>query len=146
MRYPIEIIINKPIAKVIELFDNPDYLKEWQPGLVSFEPLSGTPGQPGAKSKLLFKMNGKDVEMIETILTHNLPAEFSATYEAPGVFNVVRNYFTEIDESSTKYTTDNEFQFTNLVMKVIGFFMASSFKKTSLEYQENFKKFVESQS
>ena len=56
MKYTTEIEIEKPIEKVIELFDNPDNLKKWMEGLQSFEHLSGTPGQPGAKSRLFFKM------------------------------------------------------------------------------------------
>ncbi len=45
MQYTNEVIINLPVDKVVELFDNPDNMKYWQPGLVSFENISGTPGQ-----------------------------------------------------------------------------------------------------
>ena len=36
MKYQNEIEINLPLNRVIELFDNPDNLKRWQPGLESF--------------------------------------------------------------------------------------------------------------
>lgn len=36
MKYTCEITINQPLNKVIELFDNPDNLKHWQPGLASW--------------------------------------------------------------------------------------------------------------
>src|SRR6187399_1715775 len=93
MKYTCRIEINKPLETVVSLFDNPDYLGKWMNGLQSFEPLSGTPGQPGAKSKLKFKMGNREIEMIETITVRNLPAEFSGTYETKGVVNIVRNYF-----------------------------------------------------
>ena len=77
MKYTCEIDLALPIKKVIELFDNPENMSKWQPGLVSFEHLSGEPGQPGAKSKLLYDMNGRKIEMIGTIDVRNLPTDYS---------------------------------------------------------------------
>ena len=78
MRYTCEISINLPRDKVIELFDNPDNLAKWQKGLKSFTLESGQEGMPGAKSRLVYDMNGKNIEMIETIITRNLPMNFPA--------------------------------------------------------------------
>lgn len=49
MKYSVDIEINKPIDKVIELFDNPANMKEWMEGLNSFEHISGTPGKSWCK-------------------------------------------------------------------------------------------------
>jgi len=133
MKYTVETEINLPIARVVELFDDPENLKHWQPGLLSFEPISGTPGQPGAKSKLKYKMGKRDIEMIETITVRNLPDEFSGTYEAKGVFNIVKNYFRPVSENKTKYINESEFQF-NGFMKLIGFLMPGAFRKESEKY------------
>ena len=119
MKYTTEIEINLPIDRVIELFDDPDNLKEWQPGLQSFEHISGTPGQPGAKSRLLFQMGKREIEMIETITVRDLPDEFSGTYEAPGVFNIVKNKFIPLSENKTRYISEQEFQFKGF-MKLMG--------------------------
>ena len=59
MKYTVDIIIDLPRPKVVTLFDNPDNMHKWQPDLVSFDHLSGDPGQPGAKSKLHYKMGKK---------------------------------------------------------------------------------------
>ena len=59
------------------LFDNPDNMKYWQKGLQSFEHVSGTPGQPGAVSKLIYKMGNRMVEMKETITERDLPKTFA---------------------------------------------------------------------
>jgi len=144
MKYTTDIEIEKPIEKVIELFDNPDNMSKWMEGLQSFEHFSGTPGQPGAKSKLKFKMGKREVEMIETITVRNLPDEFSSTYEAKGVFNIVKNRFEKLSDTKTKYITDNEFQFKGF-MKLIAFFMPGAFQKQSYKYLELFKSFAESQ-
>lgn len=144
MKYSTEIEIDKPIDKVIDLFDNPDNMNKWMEGLQSFEPLSGTPGQQGAKSRLKFKMGSREIEMIETITSRNLPEEFSGTYEAKGVFNIVKNRFIKLTDTKTKYITENEFQFKGF-MKLIAFLMPGAFKKQSMKYLTDFKKFVESQ-
>ena len=71
MKYTLSTTINLPRSKVIELFDNPDNMSKWQPELQSFEHISGEPGEPGAKSRLKYKMGKREVEMIETITARN---------------------------------------------------------------------------
>ena len=142
MKYSNEIEINLPIDEVVGLFDNPDNLKHWQPELISFENLSGTPGQQGAKSKLLYKMGKRDIEMIETITVRNLPDEFSGTYVAKGVYNIVRNKFVALPDNRTKWVTENEFEFKGF-MKLMGILMPGMFKKQSQKYLDQFKEFAE---
>jgi carbon monoxide dehydrogenase subunit G len=144
MKYTVETEINLPIARVVELFDDPENLKHWQPGLISFELISGTPGQTGAKSKLKYKMGKREIEMIETITVRNLPQEFSGTYEAKGVFNIVKNYFRPVSDNKTKYINETEFQFSGF-MKLIGFLMPGAFRKESEKYLRQFKEFAEKQ-
>ncbi|MBK7865902.1 MAG: SRPBCC family protein [Ignavibacteriales bacterium] len=144
MKFDCEIEINLPVARVVELFDNPENLKHWQPGLLSFEHISGTPGHPGAKSRLKFQMGKREIEMIETITVRNLPREFSGTYEAKGVYNEVKNFFTPVGGNKTIYKTENEFRFSGF-MKIIGFIMPGTFRKESMKYLIRFKEFAEKQ-
>ena len=142
MKYSTEVEINLPVKKVVELFDNPDNLKHWMEGLQNFEHISGTPGQPGAKSRLKFKMGNREIEMIETITVRNLPEEFSGTYEAKGVFNIVKNKFIPISVNKTKHITESEFQFSGM-MKLMGIIMPGAFKKQSMKFLNSFKNFAE---
>lgn len=142
MQFTCEVIINRPIDQVIELFDDPNNLKQWMDGLTDFIHVSGIPGQPGAQSRLIFKMGNRDMELIETITERNLPHEFSGTYEANGVTNEVRNRFESLPGGKTKYTTENFFEFKGF-MKIIAFLMPGAFKKQSLKYMINFKNFTE---
>ncbi len=144
MKYTSQIEINLPIDKVIELFDNPDNMSKWMDGLQSFEHLSGEPGQPGAKSKLVFQMGKRTIEMIETITVRELPREFSGIYEAKGVWNSIKNTFEAIDPTKTLYKTENEFRMQGF-MKIIGFLMPGAFKKQSMKYLIDFKNFAEKQ-
>ncbi|MEO9967761.1 MAG: SRPBCC family protein [Reichenbachiella sp.] len=143
MKYTVDITINLPRAKVIELFDNPDNMKAWQPDLVSFEPVSGTLGQPGAKSILHYKMGKRDVVMTETVTKNNLPDEMAGTYETKGVYNEISNRFEAINQNQTKWTSENEFKFSGFMI-LIGFFMKSAFPKQTLQFMNQFKTFAES--
>ena len=144
MKYSHSIIIDRPREEVISLFDNQDNMFKWQPGLKDITPVSGVQGEEGAKMKLNYEMGKRKIEMLETIIKKDLPREFSGTYEAKGVYNEVRNYFEETPDNKTKWVSENEFQFSNLMMKVMGFLMPGAFKKQSFKYMELFKKFAES--
>lgn len=144
MKYTTEVTINQPIDKVIALFDNPDNLSEWQPELISYEHIHGEPGHIGAESKFKYKMNNREVEMIETITRRNLPGVFAATYQAPGVTNIQVNHFETVGENDTKWISENEFQFKGF-MKIMALFMHSSFRKQTNKYMQQFKAFAERQ-
>jgi carbon monoxide dehydrogenase subunit G len=144
MKYTNEVEINQPLSKVIELFDNPDNMPQWQPGFISMEHLSGVTGQAGAKSKLKYKMGNREIEMIETITTRNLPKEFHGVYEAKGVYNVQRNFFNEVAPGKTKWVSESEFKFSGM-MKLVGWLMPGGFKKQSQKYLDMFKAFAEKQ-
>ena len=143
MKYTLTIDIDLPRQKVIELFDDPDNLKHWQEGFISLEPVSGKPGEVGAKSRLQYRMGKREIEMIETITERNLPETFSGTYDANGVHNIVRNRFEPVGENQTRWVAENEFIFAGFMMKVMGWLMPGAFRKQSLKYLEAFKAFVE---
>lgn len=143
MKYSVSIVIELPRATVIELFDNPANLPCWQRGLQSHQLVSGRAGQVGARSRLVFQMGRRRIEMLETITRRNLPDEFDGTYEAPGVFNIVCNRFVALSPSQTRWESDNEFRFSGLFMKFIGLVMRGAFPKQSQQYMQDFKAFAE---
>lgn len=143
MRYQIEVIIDLPRERVIELFDSFENLKQWQPGLISHEHISGVAGEPGAKTRLRYDWGRRKMEMIETIITRNMPDEFSGTYDASGVHNIVRNHFYDEGES-TRWVLDSEFQFRGF-MRIMSFFMGEGrFQAQTRSTMESFKQFAES--
>jgi hypothetical protein len=143
MRYNCEISIHKPLAEVIAKFNKPENLKHWQPGFQSMEHLSGNPGEPGAKSKLLYVNGKRRVELIETITVNNLPHEFTAQYEAPGIWNSVRNLFSEPSPGITHWESQIEFKLSGFMI-FFGIIFPGAFKKQSLKFMQLFKKFCES--
>jgi carbon monoxide dehydrogenase subunit G len=144
MKYTCEVEIELPRARVLELFDNVDNMKHWQPGLVSFTHLEGTPGQVGAKSKLVYAMGSRTVEMIETITERNLPSRFCGTYDAGSCVNHMVNNFDDLG-SRTRWTAEAEFIMGSFLMRVMGFLMPGMFKKETQKFMTQFKNFAESQ-
>ena len=142
MKYSVDIVIDKPRDELISLFDDADNMKKWMRGLESFETIEGTPGQEGARAKMIFQMGKRRVEMIETILKRNFPHEFTGTYEAKGVYNKIINRFEEINESQTKYITEHEFRLKGF-MRLFAWLMPGAFKKQSRQYLQDFKTFAE---
>lgn len=142
MVYTIEVEINLPRKRVIELFDSSENIQKWQPTLISFEHLSGEPGQPGAKSKMVYRMGKGETEMIETVVNRNFPDSFDATYETKGVKNYLYNKFEEIDETTTKWSMTSDFRFSGFY-KLMGWLMPGAFKKETGKTMNKFKEFAE---
>ena len=143
MKYISEITIHLPLSEFVRKLDNPDNMKHWQKDLISYKQLIGNPGEEGAQMELIYKMGKRELILIETILKRNMPHEFHATYDAKGVHNIQRNYFKAIDENTTKWISESEFQFSGTFMKLMAFFMPGTFKKQSLKYLKDFKAFAE---
>lgn len=142
MEYTQKILIDLPREEVLNKLSNPENYKHWQKGLVSFKHISGTPGEVGSRSKFIYKMGGREIEMIETIIKKGLPNKIHATYSADKVFNTQKNYFEEESEDQTLWITDAEFQFSGF-MKVIGKLMPGMFKNQSMQFMKDFKAFAE---
>ncbi len=142
MKYSIDIEINQPREQLVASFHDQDNLPQWQPSLLSVTPLSGTPGQAGAETKMIHKMGFKHVEMLETIEAVNLPDEIIVIYEAKGVWNRCVNRFIALSAEQTQWKFETEFRCSGF-MRLMVSFMPGMFKKQSLREMENFKAFAE---
>ena len=125
MKYTNQIIIELPREEVIYKLDNPDNMKHWQQGLLSYKVLKGTPGQNGAKMELAYKMGKRNMSLTETIIKNDFPKAFHASYDTKGVHNIQKNYFEILEEKKTRWTSEK------------------MFKKQSLKYLNDFKNFAE---
>ncbi len=146
MQFQHEMEINVPRERVIELFLDPDSLAKWQPGFLRFEHISGKEREVGAKARQVYKQGNRESEFIETITVRNYPEEFSATYEAGSVWNLIENYFTEIDDNRTKWVLKSDFRSTNFFMKLFAFLMPGMIKNQSFDWMNKFREFVEKSS
>ncbi len=147
MRYKQKIVVDASVERVAELFDSPSNMMKWFPDFKSFEHISGEPGQPGAKSRMLFKTKRGDFEMIETITVSNLPDEFSGEYDTlgTGISNTMTHWFKPHTDNSTRYETEIDYVFSGFKWKLISLFMGPVFRRQSFKVMKQFKEFAESQ-
>lgn len=143
MKYSHEITINAPLADVIRLFENPANEKYWRPEPVNVEHLSGIPGQPGAKTRMKYRMNNREFELVETITARNLPQEFSGIYDAGNMVNTMKHSFTPQGPDKTIYKTEVAYTFKSLAPRIMGFLVPGFFKKQTYKYMRMFKDFIE---
>lgn len=142
MRYELEMDIALPRARVVELFADPDNWPEWQETLISAEHFEGTPGEPGARTRLLHKFGRRETAMVETIESKRLPHEMTCTYEARGAWNRVVNRFLEVAPDRTRWVFESECRFSG-AFRIVAFLMPGMFRKASLREMSAFRKFAE---
>lgn len=144
MKFLCEVKVSLPLVEVIKLYDNVAHLDKWQTGFVSHEHISGAIGEAGAKSKILFKHNNREMELIETIVRKDLPEEFTAIYEHIHMVNTMTSHFEEIDDHNTLFQMKIEYtSFIGFMPKLMAFLMPGMFKKQSQKWLDQFKQFAE---
>ena len=142
MKYTLSNTINKPLEEVVEKFKEPEGAKHWMEGLEKIEPLSGTPGEVGAKTNFYFLYKNKEMVIEETILEQNLPDQIKFAYQSPMGYNEVELLFEKLSDNSVKQTSNSYFALKGF-MKLMGFLMKGMFKKQSMKYMTGFKNYVE---
>ncbi len=142
MRYTVSNIIDRPLDEVIEKFKEPEGAKHWMEGLKEIEPISGTPGEVGAKTNFHFLYKNKEMVIEETILEQDFPRQIKFAYHSSMGYNEVEMIFEPLSESSVKQINNSYFQHKG-IMKVLGFLFKGFFKKQSMTYMNGFKRYVE---
>ncbi len=143
MRYQGEIEINVPREQVIDLFLDPDNIRQWQPDLVSHETLRGETGQPGASTRQVHLMGKSEVETIETVMEVEAPERFAAFYDSDTVWNLIDNHFMDIDGHSTRWIMKSDCRCSSALQQMMISLLRRSLKKQSMMLMTRFKSFAE---
>ena len=146
MKYIGSLEINKPIELVTKIFADPKHLKEYQDGFVRKELQSGQEGENGAVSKMVYKYGKRDMILIETIVSNQLPNTFEAFYHHKHMDNTMICKFTSLEVNKTRY--DYEYEYTRMswiMPKLIAILFPSVYRKQGENWMQQFKKFVEKQ-
>ena len=143
MKFSLEIPINRSRAEVWKAFDNVENIGKWQPSLIKFENLSGTPGQPGAVSRLTYLEGKNEFFLTEKITLRQEPERFDGAYENDFADNTIQNTFIATGEHETLWKMDVEFTFKTLLMKIVGPVMKKNFVIRSQKDMQRFKEMVE---
>lgn len=146
MKFSCSVDIDKSRDEVVRLFDNPDNMRHWQDGFISFTPQSGTAGKVGAQSLIKYDIKGRKMDLLETVTKNNLPQEMHGTYEGDFGKNTMHNYFKVVGPNRTRWISDLEYQEMNgFIMKTMAKLMPSMFRKQTQKWMDQFKVFAENQ-
>lgn len=130
MRTVSTVIIHKPVQEVWRFFDDPHNMPLWLTGFKRFEHVSDTPGNPGAISKHYYEMNGRTIEMTETITVRNEYSEFSGTVTNQWMASTLTTTFRDLGNGSTEMTSSVDSTFTPFFLKLfISLMMKKGFQK-----------------
>lgn len=144
MKFTCSVQINQPIHKTRELLEDQDHFHEWQDGFESFELISGEAKMPGSKSRIIYKQNGRKLELIETLKKYDLPDEFVATYEHKHMDNTMIVNMTELSDNSTRLEYYVEYTaLRGFMPKLMAFLFPGMFKKQVQKWLDQFKVFAE---
>lgn len=153
MKYTVTIEIALPRKKVVQMLADPIHLPKWLRGLVVHEPISGVHGQVGTKSRVVLQMGQQKFEAIEIITRrepkdlHGIPSKsivhFDREIVSKDMWSAARERLIEVSPERTLWESENEYRFSNLVMRLISPLMSAAFRKQSLQHMHDFKAFAE---
>jgi uncharacterized membrane protein len=116
MKFTLTTELDRPRHEVWRAFDSVENLKKWQPTLVEYEPLTGTPGRPGATAKLTYRENNRWIHLTETITERRDQEEFAGTYDSGHGTNAITNRFRDLGGNRTEWEMVAEFKSRGLLM------------------------------
>ncbi len=153
MKYTVSIEIALPREKVAQLLADPAHMSKWLRGLVVHEPLSGAHGQVGTRSRVVMRAGKQNMEAVETITRrepvdlHGIPEGQVIHYDreivGEGMWSAARERLSQAGPGTTLWVSENEYRFSGVLMRLVGFLMPGVFRKQSLQHMRDFKAFAE---
>lgn len=142
VKYTSEVEINKPIAEVFAMFENPETLKEWMPEVKSIEAIQENPGKIGSTYKMVVDNQGEEMTMIEKIKAYVPNQKMTFEFDSDQMlktddFNFIAN------GNKTKLVQHSSVQAKGYLMGCMFPYFKSTFKDLSLTYMNRFKEIAE---
>lgn len=142
MDYVRSIRVSAPRDTVVALYTDTASWNGWQPELLSVDVLEGAPPATGGRSRLTYRRGRGTIVMTESIELNDLPDQWNALYEAPGIHNVCETRFETVDAHTTLIEQRNVFRLSGF-MRVVGVLFRSSFPHETQKSLELFRAYVE---
>src|ERR1043166_4936598 len=140
MKSIFETEINIPQTRLAELYANPENSTKWMLDVERYEPISGIPGMPGFKFRLVPK-KGKMI-FTATIISKNLPSEIKLNLDASNVNVVVTGKFISLPAGKTRFISEEVFTFKGIFNKIFGFLAQSAVRNAHHKHMNDFIEFA----
>ncbi len=147
MKYTCSIEIKGNPEQIAQLWANEDHFASWQDGFQSIERIKGDGITKGSRSRIILNQGGRPMELIETIIESDLPKVKTALYDHIHMSNTQTTRFESLPNGNTRYISEVEYlQFHSWIPKLMAWLIPGVFKKQSMKWMKQFKKFAESHS
>jgi hypothetical protein len=140
MKSIVNLHIDAPRAKVAELMADPANNAKWMDD-TEYQPVSGTPGQPGSTFRLIPK-DGTPA-FVATVVAHDLPNELRLSLAAPIVDVDITDRFVALSPEKTLLVSEEVFRFKGAKGKIAGLFAGRAIRSAHRRHMESFKRFAE---
>ena len=144
LSFTIEVDIDKTCNQVVGLM-RPENTKQWMPGFIKMEHISGGLWVKGSKYVWHFKLAGRVYQYTETLIVRNLPEIYSGTLEGPDYFAEFETVLQSLPNGETRWVSKYKFEGTKMLSRVLMKILPSSYKSQVKRNMIKFKEFAEKQ-
>lgn len=142
MRSIVELDIEAPRSKVASLLTDPELSTRWMEEIDRYEPVSGAPGAPGSRYRLVPKRGA--MVFVVTVLSRRLPEESRLALDSSTVAVAVTGKLVELAPDRTRLISEQLFTFKGVLSRWLGLLATTAIRKAHRRHMEAFKRFVES--
>ena len=153
MKFVDSVEIGLPRGEVVALFSDPELLPKWLRGVERLEPVSREYGEKGSVTRFVFRQGGNEMEELQTATVREpedltgIAGETDVIFEreqvAEGMRCTTRDRLIELNPRRTRWESENEYRFDDLMMRMAAPLMRSSFQKQTRVRMRDFKAFAE---
>ena len=141
MKSTVELDIDLPQQQLAALFADPTLNTKWMDDVARYEPVSGQPGAPGSKYRLVPKKG--DMVFVATVIANDLPNESRLRLDASTVMVSITAKYVALSPRTSRLISEEVFTFKSLGGKIMGLFGRTAISKAHRRHMEAFKRFAE---
>jgi hypothetical protein len=141
MKSIVSVDIDAPQQQVAALFTDPGYSTEWMDDIERCEPLSGQPGTPGSRYRLVPKRGS--LSFTATVISRELPDDVRLSLDGDHVTVDVHGMLSPLPDGGTKLVSEEDFEFKGALRKALGLLAKPAIHGTHRRHLEAFKRFAE---
>jgi uncharacterized protein YndB with AHSA1/START domain len=122
--------IDAPPARVFELINDSESLKQWIPNLIENEQLTTTKDRVGSTFRQVYLENGKRMEMTGEVVAFEQDRHLACKIEGKA-FDLIVDYSLRDVSGQTELTQHSEVVFKSVPMKILSTLMKPLIRKAS---------------
>ncbi len=137
------ITIGRDIDTVWSALADPRRRRDWQPGLMAADVVSGVPGETGNVNDLVYDENGREVRVREHVVDAERPSRLLAEYESEQASTTASNRLSATGDDGTRLELECRVRFRGLLARLMAVFMKGAIRRRIESDMERLKSALE---